>query len=82
MIARVLALGMKKHSLRLSVRDAMRASLVTEHKLGFQDFVRTPTGKDLLIEGSSRLGITMDSVDRIVAEVLPQWPADCLVFIR
>jgi hypothetical protein len=68
-IARVLALGLKKHSLRLGVRDAMRASLVTEHKLVFQDFAVTPTGRDLLIEGSRRMGISMDSVDRLVAQL-------------
>ena len=68
-VARVLALGMKKPSLRLAVRDAMRASLVTEHKLVFQDFVRTPTGRDILLEGSRRLGIPVESVDRMIAQL-------------
>lgn len=44
-IARALALGMKKQSLRLGVRDAMRASPVTEHKLVFKDFAQTPAAE-------------------------------------
>lgn len=68
-IARALALGMKKQSLRTAVRDAMRASLVTEHKLVLEDFAQTPTGKELLIEGSRRMKISVDSVDRIIRQL-------------
>jgi len=70
-VARVLALGVKKQALRTALRDAMRASLVTEHKLAFHDFVQTPTGRALLIEGSSRMKIPVDSIDKIIARLAP-----------
>ena len=37
-IARAIALGMSRPPVRIAVRDAMRASPLTDHKLSFKDF--------------------------------------------
>jgi hypothetical protein len=68
-LARALALAMKKPELRAAVRDAMRASPVTEHKLVLQEFALTMTGKQLLTEGGARMGLSVDAIDNIIAEL-------------
>lgn len=52
-LAKQLALAMDADSIRFLVRDAMRASLVSEHKLVLQEFVRTPTGQKVLAASAS-----------------------------
>src|SRR3954467_215935 len=47
LVARGFAAAMSDPSLRLAVRDAMRGSLLTEHKLGLQEFLQTPSGAAL-----------------------------------
>lgn len=70
-IARALALAMKDATIRTAVRDAMRASPITEHKLRFQEFVQTPTGQGLLGLGAERIGISLQALQEIVAQLPP-----------
>lgn len=58
LVARAIALALDDAETRRNVRDAMRASRVTEHKLVLQEFIRTPAGEILLVEGARRLGLT------------------------
>jgi hypothetical protein len=69
LVARAIALGMKAPAVRLAVRDALRASPLTEHKLVLQDFVTTPTGRALLTEAATRMRIAVDSLDRIIGQL-------------
>ncbi|HJR65574.1 MAG TPA: hypothetical protein VJ802_04040 [Gemmatimonadaceae bacterium] len=47
-VAQGIALALADRQVREGVRDAMRASLWTEHKLSLNDFVNTPAGRALL----------------------------------
>jgi hypothetical protein len=60
---------MKEPELRAAVRDAMRASPVTEHKLVFQEFALTNTGRRLLTEGATRMGLSIDAIDELIAQL-------------
>jgi hypothetical protein len=43
-LARAIAVGMADADVRMGVRDALRASLVVEHKVDLRQFLTTPTG--------------------------------------
>lgn len=71
MVAQAIALAMKDVSIRAAVRDAMRASPLTEHKLRFHDFVQTSTGQALLRVGAERTHMTMEALEEMVAQLPP-----------
>ena len=58
LVARGFAAAMSDASIRMAVRDAMRASPLTEHKLGLQEFLQTPTGAALAAAAAAKLGVT------------------------
>lgn len=66
-IARGLALALGDRAVREAVRDAMRASPLTEHKLVLQDFVGTDPGALVVRAVAARLGVGVDSVGAIIA---------------
>lgn len=61
-VARALALGMQRQDVRVQVRNAMRQSRVTEHKLVLQEFVGTPAGRHLLRVAALESGLTVDAL--------------------
>jgi hypothetical protein len=69
LIARAFSSAMRDATIRATVRDAMRSSLITEHKLLLQDFVHTPSGRALLDAGARRLGVTTESLQELVAQL-------------
>jgi hypothetical protein len=71
LVARGFAAAMRDPAIRLAVRDAMRASPLTEHKLLLDDFLATPTGVALTAAAADRLRITTDAF----ADALSQLPA-------
>lgn len=62
---------MSEGTIRFLVRDAMRASLLTEHKLVLQEFVATPAGRTLVNAGAMAIGVTGDSLGRVIASLPP-----------
>ena len=71
LVARGFAAAMRDPAIRLAVRDAMRASPLTEHKLLLHEFVKTPTGVALVAAGADKLRISPDEF----ADALSQLPA-------
>lgn len=59
LVARGIALAMREKAVRHSVRDAMRASLVTEHKLVLQEFIKTPDGETLVAAAAAAAGASV-----------------------
>jgi hypothetical protein len=47
---------------RQILRDALRASPYTEHKVVLQDFVQTPSGQELLRIAAERTGLSLDEL--------------------
>lgn len=70
-VARAFALAMANPSIRSSIRDVMRASLITEHKIHLAEFVRTSAGRTLASAAALRIGLTPDSMNRIIAGLPP-----------
>ena len=68
-LARGIALALAAPELRTEVRDAMRASLWTDHKLSFGDFTNTPAGARLLEAIAHARGISMDALRREIASL-------------
>ena len=68
-VTRAIAFGMKDQANRTAVRNAMRASLVTEHKLVLQDFAQTPAGRTLLMSGAQRLNVSFDSLENAITRL-------------
>lgn len=60
-VAKMVALGLAKPEVRAAVRDAMRSSPVTEHKLAFHEFLATSAGDMLLREAARASGMTTAS---------------------
>jgi hypothetical protein len=58
LVARGFAAAMSDPAIRIAVRDAMRASPLTEHKLGFQEFLHTPAGAALATAAAGKLSVT------------------------
>ena len=54
LVARTIALAMADENVRVTLRNHMRASVVSEHKLHLQDYLAGPLGETLLaaIEGT------------------------------
>ena len=61
-LARDIALAMNDAAIRAHVRNAMRESRVTDHKLILQDFVRTRHGADFVRAIAAASGTTDDAV--------------------
>jgi hypothetical protein len=70
-VARAFALAMNDAAVRVAVRDAMRASEVTEHKLVLQDFARTAAGEMLLTEAAARTGVLPADIQQKIAGLPP-----------
>lgn len=71
LVAGAFAAAMSEGTIRFLVRDAMRASLLTEHKLVLQEFVATPAGRTLVNAGAMAIGVTGDSLGRVIASLPP-----------
>lgn len=71
-IARSLALALgSSSSLRAHVRDAMRDSPFTEHKVVLQEFLMTGPGQDLLFQSSSLAGTSVRGLQDLVDQLPP-----------
>lgn len=68
-IARGIALAMQNDDVRWQVRDAMRASEVTEHKLVLGDFLRTSAGRRMTTTAAAALGISDSEFRRAVTHM-------------
>lgn len=66
LVARALALGMRDAAARIAVRDAMRASPLTEHKLVLGTFVQTPPGRVLIAAAAREAGTTVAALDSLI----------------
>jgi hypothetical protein len=66
-LARSLALGLQDPAVRGQVRDAMRASLVDEHKLVLQTFAQTASGKALVQSAARKSGVSVKSIETQIA---------------
>ncbi len=56
-LARALALGLAVEPIRLALRDALRDSPYSEHKLLFHDLLQTQMGKSLITKAAARSGL-------------------------
>lgn len=63
--------ALRNDDVRASVRNAMRASLVSEHKLVLQEYVRTQSGQLLLQTAAAAAGVTPAEL-RSQIEALPE----------
>lgn len=69
MVAHGIALALNDPAIRSQVRDAMRASVVNEHKLVLQDFVRTANGQNLLTAAAASLKLTPTTFQKTMADL-------------
>ena len=67
LVTKAFAMAMQDASVRVSVRDAMRASRITEHKLILADFVRSDAGSALVTAAAAAFGVTNDSLVAVIA---------------
>lgn len=65
-VARGLALALRKEPVRLAVRDAMRASRVTEHKLVLHEFLASDAGSLVAAEAAGALGQSPQALEAAV----------------
>lgn len=72
-VARAFALAMSRPDVRTQVRNAMRASRVTEHKLVLQEFVTTPAGRHLVRAAAEA---TRQSEETLAARIARLAPLD------
>jgi len=70
-IARGIAMAMERDQLRHGVLTAMRNSPYVEHKLSFQEFIRTDLGRTVLAAAAQKLGDPVQRLEREIA-TLPQ----------
>ena len=68
--ARLISLAMRNPEVRIAVRDAMRSSPLTEHKLSFHEFLTTSAGRVLVREAALASG----STDALVRESMRRLP--------
>lgn len=66
-VARAVALGMSQPEVREAVRDDLRASPWTEHKLSLREFQTTPTGELLFRASAAAVGADLDALQARVA---------------
>ena len=66
-LARSLALALQDPAIRGQVRDAMRASLVAEHKLVLQTFVQTASGQAMVQAAARKSGISVKNIEAQIA---------------
>ena len=66
-IARAIALGMSRSPVRIAVRDAMRASPLTDHKLSFKDFAASSEGGPLIRAAASATGSSVEQLRARIA---------------
>ncbi|MGH7720181.1 MAG: hypothetical protein ACREON_15235 [Gemmatimonadaceae bacterium] len=66
-VGRAIALSLRDRQVRIAVRDAMRASPFTEHKLVLQDFVETPAGVGILDAAARASGLTTEALRGLIA---------------
>lgn len=70
-VARALALALREPRLRASVRDAMRASPFTEHKLVLHEYAATESGQALVAAGAAALRIDVSALHGMIAALPP-----------
>lgn len=68
-VARAFALAMRREDIRAQVRNALRASPWTEHKLLLQSFVTTPAGRHLVRAAAEAAGTEPAQIQALVAEL-------------
>jgi hypothetical protein len=66
-VARIVALALSHAPVREQLRDAMRASKLTAHKLVLQEYVATPAGRALVAEGARLAGISTEQLATRIA---------------
>ncbi len=69
-VARAIALSFNDPLIRVQVRDAMRASVIDEHKLVLQSFLQTANGKAMLQAAARQSRVPVKSIESQIA-VLP-----------
>lgn len=69
--AKLIALAMRNREARTAVRDAMRSSPLTEHKLSFKEFLATSAGKVVVREAALGSGLTAASVRERMGRLPP-----------
>lgn len=67
--ARAFALAMADPQVRADLRDAMRASPLTEHKLVLQEYLSTVAGARLIQAAAIAVGIAPGEIHRLVAQL-------------
>ncbi|MGH7720195.1 MAG: hypothetical protein ACREON_15305 [Gemmatimonadaceae bacterium] len=78
-VARGIALALREHDVRVAIRDAMRASRFTEHKLVLQEFIQTEAGRAVVAAAAASSGLS-ESAFRSLIDQLP--PLDFYVSRR
>jgi hypothetical protein len=68
-LAHAFALAMNAPDVRVQVRNAMRASPVTEHKLVLQEFVKTPGGRRLVEASAKASGVEVSTIEQLIARL-------------
>lgn len=68
-VSQSFALAMQDATVRAAVRDAMRASLVSEHKLVLQDYVDTQSGQVLVAAAARAAGVTPQALRAEIARL-------------
>ena len=66
-VARGIAAALERPNLRAQLRNDMRDSRWTEHKLVLQDYVATPHGADLVTAAARELGVTPAALGATIA---------------
>lgn len=70
-VARALAGAMARPDVRVHVRNAMRRSLVTEHKLVLQEYLRTPSGEHVVRAAAASARMSPEGFSSLVASMPP-----------
>lgn len=68
-VARAFAVGMAVPEVRAAVRDAMRASRLTEHKLSLHEFAVSAEGELLLRAAAQGSGTGLDALRALIAKL-------------
>jgi hypothetical protein len=71
LVSKAIAAGLRDPSQRHALREAFRASPLTEHKVVLQDFIQTPTGQSLLRSASEASGIAIQNLSAAIASLPP-----------